>query len=88
MAYECVIAGHTYIFEADPGEELETARIIIRCADGGPEGLYFVQRDGSLEPADDLPGFGPNPATLDGIWPLPPLEAIESARRMAEQKGQ
>lgn len=87
MAYECVIEGHTYVFEADYGEELETARIIVRCADGGPEGLFFVQRDGTLEAADDLPGFGPNPAAPDGLWPLPPEAAIEDARHIAEQKG-
>ena len=87
MAYECVIDGHTYVFEADYGEELETARIIVRSAAGGPEGLFFVQRDGALEAADDLPGFGPNPVAADGVWPLPPAQAIEDAQRMAEQKG-
>jgi hypothetical protein len=86
MAYERVIHGHTYVFDVDYGEELEAARIIVRSADGGPEGLFLVQRDGSLEPADDLPGFGANPVTEDGLWPEPPDEAIADARRIAEQK--
>ncbi|WP_295389346.1 hypothetical protein [uncultured Thiodictyon sp.] len=87
MAYECVIDGQIYVFEAQYGEELETSRIIVRCAAGGPEGLFLVQRDGALEPADDLPGFGPNPVAVDGVWPLPPAQAIDDARRMAERKG-
>jgi|GEM_PF-2328271 hypothetical protein len=87
MAYPCEINGHSYIFEAVYGEELETSRIVVRSADGGPEGVFFVQRDGSLEPAEDLPGFGPNPASADGLWPDPPAEVIEDARRIAAQKA-
>ena len=87
MAYERVIQGHSYVFDVDYGEEVETARIIVRCADGGPEGLFLVQRDGALEPADDLPGFGANPAAADGLWPFPPEEAIADARHIAEHKG-
>ena len=87
MPYECVFQGHSYVFEVDYGEELETARIIVRSGNGGPEGLFFVQRDGALEAADDLPGFGPNPVADDGLWPLPPDEAIADARQIAEQKG-
>lgn len=87
MAIESEIKGQTYIFEADYGEEAETARIIVRCAAGGPEGLFLVQADGSLEPADDLDGFGPNPVATDGLWPMPPDELIEDARRIAEQKA-
>jgi hypothetical protein len=66
---------------------LETARIIVRSAEGGTEGLFLVQRDGTAEPADDLPGFGPNPAAEDGLWPLPPAELIEDARRIADAKS-
>lgn len=87
MAIECEIQGQSYVFEADYGEEAETARIIVRCAAGGPEGLFLVQADGSLEPADDLDGFGPNPVASDGLWPVPPEELIEDARRIAEQKA-
>ena len=87
MAYESEIRGHTYVFDVDYGEELETARIIVRSAEGGTEGLFLVQRDGTAEPADDLPGFGPNPAAEDGIWPLPPAELIADARRIADAKS-
>jgi hypothetical protein len=87
MARECEIAGHSYVFDVDYGEELTASRIVVRCADGGTEGLFLVHQDGSLEPADDLPGFGPNPATADGLWPLPPEELIRDARRIAEAKG-
>jgi hypothetical protein len=87
MAYESQIRGHTYVFDVDYGEEMETARIIVRSAEGGTEGLFLVQRDGTAEPADDLPGFGPNPAAEDGLWPLPPAELIADARRIAEAKN-
>jgi hypothetical protein len=87
MAIECEIQGHIYVFEVDYGEETETARIIVRCAAGGTEGLFLVQADGSLESGDDLSGFGPNPVAEDGLWPLPPEEAIEDARHIAAQKG-
>lgn len=86
MAYECVIDGHTYVYEADYGEETETARIIVRSAAGGPEGLFLVQSDGSVEAEEDLPGFGSNPVAEDGRWPPPPAELIEDAQRMAERK--
>ena len=87
MARECEIAGHSYVFDVDYGEELAASRIIVRSAEGGSEGLFLVYQDGSLEPADDLPGFGPNPATADGLWPEPPEELIEDARRIARMKG-
>lgn len=86
MAFETRIAGHTYVFDVDYGEESEVARIIVRSAEGGPEGLWLVDRDGELEPAEDLAGFGPNPAADDGLWPLPPQECIRDAQRIAEQK--
>ena len=86
MAYEYKIRGHDYIFEAVYGEGLTTARIVVRSAEGGPEGMFIVGKDGSCEPADDLPGFGPNRAVRDGLWPMPPREVLEDARRIAEQK--
>ncbi len=87
MAVEREIAGHSYVFDVDYGEEAAAARIIVRCADGGTEGLFLVFADGSLEPADDLPGFGPNPASRSGLWPEPPEELIADARKIAELKG-
>ena len=87
MAYESEIRGHSYVFDVDYGEELEAARIIVRSAEGGPEGLFLVLPDGTIEPAEDLPGFGPNPAEDDGLWPLPPAELIEDARRIADAKS-
>ncbi len=86
MAIETNIAGHVYVFDVDYGEESEVARIIVRSAEGGPEGLWLVDRDGEIEPADDLPGFGANPAAEDGLWPRPPQECIADAQRIAEQK--
>jgi hypothetical protein len=87
MAYEQIIGEHTYVFDVDYGEEHECARIIVRSAEGGPEGLFLVDAEGAAEPADDIEGFGPNPAVADGLWPLPPDELIEDARRIAEVKG-
>ena len=86
MAIECSIRRHIYVYDTDYGEEAEAARIIVRSAEGGTEGLFLVDREGNLEPADDLPGFGPNPASPDGIWPDPPEEMIEDARRIALAK--
>ena len=86
MAYQYKIAGHVYIFDVDYGEEAEVARIIVRSAEGGSEGLFLVDRSGDVESADDLPGFGPNPAARDGIWPDPPHELIRDAQRIALQK--
>jgi hypothetical protein len=87
MAYEQLIGEHTYVFDVDYGEEHECARIIVRSAEGGPEGLFLVDAEGAAEPADDIEGFGPNPAAADGLWPLPPDELIEDARRIAVVKG-
>jgi len=87
MAYESEIQGQTYIFEVDYGEESKAARVIVRPALGGPEGLFLVFPDGSLEPAEDVPGFGPNPAAEDGRWPMPPQELIADARRIAKAKN-
>lgn len=86
MAYQYKIAGHLYIFDVDYGEEAEVARIIVRSAKGGTEGLFLVDRTGDVESADDLPGFGPNPAAADGIWPHPPRELVRDAQRIALQK--
>ena len=86
MAIERDIDGVGYVFETDYGEDVQVARIVVRCSAGGAAGLFLVQADGSLESAEDLEGFGPNPAALDGVWPEPPEELIEDARRMAERK--
>jgi hypothetical protein len=86
MAIERDIRGQSYVFEVDYGEELDCARIIVRCSAGGPEGLYFVYADGSMEPAKGRGGFGPNPAHSEGIWPQPPAELIADARRIAQRK--
>ena len=86
MAYQYKIAGHVYIFDVDYGEEAEVARIIVRSAEGGSEGLFLVDRAGDVESADDLPGFGPYPAAGDRIWPDPPRELVRDAQRIASQK--
>lgn len=86
MAIEVLIRGHHYIYEVDYGEEPSSARIIVRCADGGPEGLFFVYADGTVEPSRGRGGFGPNPVHPEGIWPHPPAESVEDARRIARQK--
>jgi len=88
MAFQTNIAGHVYVFDVDYGEESEVARVIVRSAEGGPEGLWLVDRDGGLEAAEDVSGFGPNPAVQDGLWPVPPEECICDAQRIAEQKHQ
>ena len=67
--------------------ELETARIIVRRAAGGPVGLFLVRGNGALEGVDDRPSFGRNPVAVDLVWSPPPALAIEDARRIAEQKG-
>ena len=78
--------GHVYVYDVDYGEELSVARIIVRSDAAGSEGLFLVKQDGSLECADDKPGFGANPLTKDGLWPTPPREAIEDARHIAQAK--
>ncbi|ESQ15500.1 MAG: hypothetical protein N838_32040 [Thiohalocapsa sp. PB-PSB1] len=87
MAYQLRKRGHTYLYQVDYGEEAAVARIIVRSDTPGPEGLFLVKQDGSLEPADDLPGFGINRLAHDGLWPRPPREAIADARVIAEQKS-
>ena len=87
MEYQASHGGHDYLYEVHYGEESAVARIIVRADRNGPEGLFLVKPDGSLEPADDLPGFGINPLTPSGLWPEPPAEAIENARRIAQQKS-
>lgn len=87
MAKERRIGEHEYVFDLDYGEEELLARIIVRSAEGGPEGLFLVDRDGEVAAADDLPGFGPNPATEDGLWPAPPKEMIRDAQRIACRKN-
>ncbi len=79
--------GHTYLYQVDYGEELAVARIIVRSDAAGTEGLFLVKQDGSLEPGDDLDGFGANTLRHDGIWPDPPAEAIRDARIIAKQKA-
>jgi hypothetical protein len=71
----------------DYGEELAVARIIVCSDTAGTEGLFLVKQDGSLEPGDDLPGFGANVLRPDGIWPGPPREAVRDARDIARQKA-
>lgn len=88
MAIESIIQGQSYVFEVDYGEESGSARIVVRCAAGGPEGLFFVYPDGSIEPAKGRGGFGANPADPEGIWPRPPAELIEDARRIARLKAE
>lgn len=83
MAVETVIHGHHYVYEVDYGEEPTSARIIVRSADGGPEGLFFVYADGTVEPSRGRGGFGPNPSHPEGVWPHPPGELVEDARRIA-----
>lgn len=87
MAIECTIGGHEYVFDLDYGEEATVARIIVRSAEGGTEGLFLVDEEGNCEPADDLEGFGPNPASDDGLWPDPPDEMLDDARRVALAKA-
>jgi hypothetical protein len=87
MAIECTIDGHEYVFDVDYGEEALVARIVVRSAEGGPEGLWLVDREGELEAAEDMPGFGPNPASGDGTWPEPPRELVRDARRIARAKN-
>lgn len=79
--------GHTYLYQVDYGEEAAVARIIVRSDAAGTEGLFLVKQDGSLEPADDRPGFGSNPLRRDGLWPEPPREAIADGRVIARQKA-
>ncbi len=79
--------GHSYLYQVGFGEELAVARVIVRCDAGGTEGLFLVKQDGSIEPADDRPGFGTNPLRADGVWPNPPREAIRDAREIAQHKA-
>jgi hypothetical protein len=62
------------------------ARIAVRSDAAGTEGLRLVKQNGSLEPADDRPGFGVNSLSRDGIRPAPSREAIHDARMAARQK--
>jgi hypothetical protein len=78
--------GHLYLYQVDYGEESAVARIVVRSDSAGTEGLFLVKQDGSLECADDRPGFGANGLTRDGLWPRPPTEAIADARRIAQMK--
>lgn len=79
--------GHTYLYQVDYGEEAAVARIIVRSDAAGTEGLFLVKQDGTLEPADDRPGFGANTLRHDGIWPTPPREAIRDGVVIARQKA-
>lgn len=87
MAYTLRHKGHTYIYQVDYGEESAVARVIVRSDAKNEEGLFLVKQDGSLEPADDKPGFGVNALRRDGLWPRPPSEAIADARVIAQQKS-
>ncbi len=87
MLYELRKRGHTYLYQVDYGEEAAVARIIVRSDAAGTEGLFLVKQDGSLEPADDRPGFGANTLAHDGLWPAPPREAIRDARVIARHKS-
>jgi hypothetical protein len=87
VAYTIRRRGHTYIYQVDYGEEAAVARIIVRSDAPNAEGLFLVKQDGSLEPADDKPGFGVNALARDGLWPKPPREAIADARVIAMQKA-
>lgn len=87
MAYILRRKGHTYIYQVDYGEEASVARVIVRSDAAGTEGLFLVKQDGSVEPADDKPGFGANSLSRDGLWPAPPREAIADARVIAQQKS-
>jgi hypothetical protein len=87
VAYAVRRKGHTYIYQVDYGEEAAVARIIVRSDARNAEGLFLVKQDGSLEPADDKPGFGTNALRVDGLWPTPPREAIADARVIAQQKA-
>lgn len=79
--------GHAYLFQVDYGEEACVARIIVRTDSVGPEGLFLVKQDGSIEPAEDRPGFGANALRKDGLWPGPPREAVRDAVVIARQKA-
>jgi hypothetical protein len=79
--------GHTYLYQVGYGEELAVARITVRSDAASAEGLFFVKQDGSVEPADDRDGFGPNALRHDGAWPDPPREAVRDAREIARQKS-
>jgi len=85
--YQVRRRGHTYLYQVDYGEESAVARIIVRSDAASTEGLFLVKQDGSLEPADDCPGFGANCLSHDGLWPTPPREAIADARAIARQKN-
>ena len=87
MVYERNMNGHSYVFDVDYGEEAEVARVIVRSDAAGREGLFLVDREGAIEAAEDLPGFGPNPLAADGLWPRPPQEAIADARLIVEHKA-
>ena len=84
--YQKRTGGHTYLYQVDYGEESAVARIIVRSDSVGTEGLFLVKQDGSLECADDKPGFGSNALRRDGLWPTPPSEAIRDARQIAQMK--
>jgi hypothetical protein len=87
MVYQLRKRGHVYLYQVGYGEEASVARIIVRSDAGGTEGLFLVKQDGSLENADDRPGFGANGLSHDGLWPTPPREAIRDARAIAQQKA-
>lgn len=87
MAYTLRRKGHTYVYQVSYGEEACVARIVVRADSSGTEGLFLVKQDGSIEPADDRPGFGVNPLSPDGLWPTPPREAIGDACAIARQKS-
>jgi hypothetical protein len=87
VAYTIRHKGHSYIYQVDYGEESAVARIIVRSDAATSEGLFLVKQDGSIEPADDKPGFGVNSLRPDGLWPTPPHEAIADARVIAQAKA-
>ena len=84
--YQLTKRGHTYIYDVNYGEDFLVSRIIVRSDVPGPEGLFLVKQDGSIEPAEDLDRFGPNAASSDGFWPNPPREAVRDAAEIARAK--
>lgn len=84
MDYEREVDGHLYLYDVEAdGEDPGVAIITIRSDDANAMGAWLVKSGGGLEAVDDREGFAINPLSTDGLWPEPPMEAIEEAQGMA-----
>jgi hypothetical protein len=81
MVRERNIHAHGDVFDIDYGEEAVVAGSSFAPIPRS-RGLSPADRDGEIEAAADLPGFGPNPLAEDRLCARTPQQAAEDVRRL------